>query len=217
MDLVAVKVGTKYTIESQPIIDGLEYVMKQKMANKEKPMVANICVGGPKFEPIDKAAAALVRAGVTLIASAGNGGFDACERSPARVASVLTVGASTKNDTVPDWSNHGKCMNMYGPGDLITSAWKKNDTHYKTVSGTSFAAPLVSGTAAMYLERTPSLSPGAVWRSLFKSSLYGVLKDVQGPRKTNILLNAADLLPRPCKYTRWWGPFICYFERLMFS
>ena len=142
------------------------------------------------------AAAALVEAGVLLIASAGNSATDACERSPGGVPSVITVGASTQNDTVPEWSNFGPCLNMHAPGDLIYGAWKKNDTHYKTVSGTSFAAPFVAGVAAMHLEKIPSLSPEGVWYSiLMQGTLYNVLKGVNS-RSPNRLINAAELLSR---------------------
>ena len=73
----------------------------------------------------------LVESGIPVIVAAGNDGTDACNSSPGRVKSVLTIGASCVGgdpefcggpaDAVASWSCFGPCVDLYAPGDLIVS------------------------------------------------------------------------------------------------
>ena len=56
-----------------------------------------------------------------MIAAAGNQGADACTKSPAHLASVITVGASTQNDRPWSGSNRGRCVDLWAPGKGISS------------------------------------------------------------------------------------------------
>lgn len=93
--------------------------------------------------------------------AAGNSSDDACYYSPARAPDALTVAASNQWDQHVAWfSNWGSCVDLYGPGEDITSAWIGGGTN--TIPGTSMASPHVAGAAALYLEGDPWASPYTV-------------------------------------------------------
>jgi len=100
---------------------------------------------------------------------------------------VITVGASdtgksvsTNDDTAAPWSAYGYTLDgfakpelaapgryMVGPVPTSATLYKERpdhivDTGYMELSGTSFAAPVVSGVAALILGKNPGLTPDQV-------------------------------------------------------
>ena len=75
---------------------------------------------------------------------------------------VLTVGSNQMNGAPSRFSNYGKCsVDLFAPGDQIYSTvpWgTEPKTCYKRLSGTSMAAPVVSGVAALIWSYFPDLS-----------------------------------------------------------
>jgi serine protease len=179
VSLVSVKVVTSpesgYPLELSRILAGLQYVMAQKSLNASKPMVINMSLTGERNKPLDAMIKKLLEVGVTVVAAAGNDGDNACRYSPAGTAGVITVGASDELDQVPWWSNNGTCVDVYAPGVNIISSRKRNDTHFGADEGTSMAAPMVAGAAALYLQITPTLTPAQVFTLIVKDSIKNVL------------------------------------------
>ena len=106
-----------------------------------------------------------------MIVAAGNdGGGNACNTSPASVPNAITVGAiDPTNDTRPTFSNIGSCLDLFAPGVNILSAWNTSNTATNTISGTSMAAPHVTGAAAFALQLNPLRTPADVWnKNTFK-------------------------------------------------
>lgn len=109
--------------------------------------IINMSVGGTATsqalsEAIDYAS----NKGVVLVAAAGNSG-SSTPSYPAAYPVVLAVAASDKSDQKPSFSNWGSWVDVAAPGTSILSLDKSGG--YITKTGTSMAAPHVSGIAAL--------------------------------------------------------------------
>lgn len=107
-----------------------------------------------------------IAAGVTVVAAAGNDGCD-CVSYPAHYADVIAVGASDTEDNRAYFSNYGASLDILAPGDgaIRTTYWSQaNQTSLYTThaSGTSLAAPLVSGMASLFIAAHPEAPPAEV-------------------------------------------------------
>ncbi|MER5772165.1 S8 family peptidase [Streptomyces sp. NPDC001985] len=155
------------------------------------PAVLNGSFGGfGRFLAMDSAAESLWDAGVLPVVSAGNDRADACDQNPANSPYAFTVAGADSRDHQYDrpghgGTNHGKCVQLYAPGEYIYSALP-NDS-YGTLSGTSMAAPHVTGTAALYKELNPKATAADVWRWLLDNATPGQV-DNPGPNTPNLLL-----------------------------
>jgi subtilisin len=134
---------------------------------------------------IHQAVCRLVASGVTVVAAAGNNGFNAANLKPASYDEVITVsaladtdgkpgglggalcyswGSYDKDDTFADFSNYGADVDLIAPGKCIFSTLPGN--RYGYVSGTSMAAPHVTGAVALYKSSRPLATPADVRTAL---------------------------------------------------
>jgi serine protease AprX len=152
-------------------------------------------------DPLDKAVEKLWFGGVTVVAAAGNygnpDGPSGVMFAPGNDPFVITVGAVDLDGTVkirdhdvPSWSAYGYTYDgfrkpeiaaagryMVGPVPATASLLAQKpenavSTGYMRLSGTSFAAPVVSGAAAQILARHPSWTPDQVKGALMKAARY---------------------------------------------
>ncbi len=150
-------------------VEGIDWVT----ANHISPAVANMSMGSSASLLMDFAVKGSIQAGVTYVVAAGNANTDACQYSPAREPSAITVGATDQTDTKATFSNYGSCVDLSAPGVGIMSAWAWNDTATLSTSGTSMAAPHVTGTVALYLEQNPDASPAQTTAALMGDATSG--------------------------------------------
>lgn len=159
--LIAVKVlGCGGSGTWAGVIDGVEWTSKSHNTRRRS-SVANMSLGGGVSAAVDAAVAGSIAQGVVYAVAAGNNGANACNYSPARVDTAITVGATTytrssnpavpSTDTRSSFSNFGVCVNIFAPGQNIKAAWIGSDTATSTISGTSMASPHVAGVAAVHI------------------------------------------------------------------
>ncbi|KAJ7552075.1 hypothetical protein O6H91_06G040800 [Diphasiastrum complanatum] len=139
--------------------------------------------------------------GVVAVAASGNFLQDACNYSPSRANSVISVGSSNVANTMSWFSNYGNCTTIFAPGELIASSYNGSDTDFATLSGTSMACPHVAGAAALYLGLNVDASPSEVRQIILDSSEPNAIGNVK-PSTTTKLLNVnmkdpiVDIHPR---------------------
>ena len=153
------------------VIAGMDWVAQ----NRVLPAVANMSLGGGASQATDDAVARMTAAGVTVVVAAGNSNDNACNYSPARAPSAITVGSTTSTDARSSFSSFGTCLDIFAPGSSITSAWYTSSTATNTISGTSMASPHVAGGAALYLAGNPTATPAQVTAALNASATAGVV------------------------------------------
>ncbi|KAF9522564.1 serine protease [Crepidotus variabilis] len=177
-NLIAVKViGDNGAGAWSDVISGLQYVKNQAAASG-RPSVVSMSLGGGAAQPLDDAVTSLTRAGVHVAVAAGNSNTDAGTSSPARVPSVVTVGASTITDARASFSSYGRVVDIFAPGQDVISTWNTNDKATNKLSGTSMATPHIAGLIAYVVARDGNGTPAAISTKLQSQALKGVLADI---------------------------------------
>jgi len=130
--------------------------------------VINMSFGSPSSSPaIEAAIKAARRAGVVLVASAGNEGND-LPHCPASLHGVLSVASVEADNTKSAYSSYGPSVALVSPGTGIRSTYW--DGGYATWSGTSFSAAFVSGAAALLCEVMPGNRDAKAGKVLTKTA-----------------------------------------------
>jgi subtilisin family serine protease len=108
--------------------------------------------------------------GAAVIAAAGNDGSKDARQYPAAEGAygLLPVTASTAQRRLAAFANFGSWVDVAAPGEGITSTMAGGG--YATWSGTSMAAPLAAGVAALVKAREPGLSAKELVRRLERNS-----------------------------------------------
>lgn len=106
-----------------------------------------------------------------IVAAAGNDGVNINQNPfyPACYSTVIGVSSTGQSNAASTFSNKGSdCVNVAAPGESIYSTLYSDDptynftTDYGTMSGTSMAAPVVSGLVGLLLEHEPTLTTAQV-------------------------------------------------------
>lgn len=149
--------------------NALDAILARATANPNVTRIVNTSWFVDENAWLERKFQALLDAGVTVVASAGNTGIDIATTTPAGMTGVLTVGAIDKfdipsgfNSIAPSDSglttNYGLMLDIFAPGDGVVVA--RNDGTYAINSGTSYSAGYVSGvaaqTAALFENATPN-------------------------------------------------------------
>jgi hypothetical protein len=137
------------------------------------PGVINLSLGGGANSAVDSAIADATAAGLIVVVAAGNDSADACNYSPARAPSAITIGATDKTDARAYYSNTGSCVDLYAPGSSITSAGIAGSTSTATMSGTSMASPHIAGLAARLMQAQPGITASGIRDRLTANATTG--------------------------------------------
>ena len=157
------------------IIAGLERVYTVAQAGQLNLVSVNMSLGEGSFstvcdtEPYKPSIDNLRSIGIASVVASGNS-FSGTEiGSPACVSSAVSVGSTSKTDQVSYFSNIAPFLSLLAPGESITSSVPGGG--YQAMSGTSMAAPHVTGTWAVIRQGAPSADVGAILSALRQTGL----------------------------------------------
>lgn len=137
-------------------------------------------------------------AGLIMVAAAGNDAENHKMQYPAKYAETIAVTSSNMVNSLSSYSSYGEGVDVIAPGEQIISTW--NDGAYKVLSGTSMAAPHVTGAIAQILNKWGDLSPVQVKQHLKSTASRLPLRtDQQGAGLINVAA-ALKLNPRVSQY-----------------
>lgn len=172
VDLVSVRVlDCNNSGTYSGVIAGVDWIT----ANASGVSIVNMSLGGGGSLALDSAVENSIASGITYVVSAGNSTADACNFSPARTPSAITVGATQSDDSRADYSNYGSCIDVFAPGSEITSAYIGSNTATTQMWGTSMATPHVTGTVALYLQNSPDATPGEVESFIISNATQNIV------------------------------------------
>ncbi len=187
--------------------------------------VINLSLGGPDRDPVlDKACAYAFSKGAVVVAAAGNSYQWGNEvQYPAASPNVLAVASVDRTGNPSFFSNTGPHIDLAAPGEAVWAAAPGGG--YTVDSGTSFAAPHVSGALALVLATNPKLTSAqasAVVKTTAADDISGNGRDDQlgqgilradravtaakasgaRPAYTNLRLKRFNARPEPAKRGR---------------
>jgi subtilisin family serine protease len=136
-------------------------------------------------------------AGILFVAAAGNNGSDNDKRAhyPSNydLPNVVSVAALDRNDQLASFSNWGlKKVHVAAPGKDIRSTWLGDA--YRDASGTSMAAPQVSGVAALIVANEPNITVAKLKEKLLSS--VDKLDSLSGKIASGGRINAAKAVEK---------------------
>ena len=161
------------------ILDSLLWAVGVPVAgvppNPNPARVINLSLGGVGSCPqsFQDAINTALAQGAVIVVSAGNDSEDVLNSAPANCSGVITIGASTRQGDITQYSNFGRRIDLSAPGgdgqlaDWILSTGNDGvagpaTPDYEFAVGTSFSAPYVSATASLMIARNPNLTPGRI-------------------------------------------------------
>lgn len=161
--------GLDYTANLKDLGMAIDAIVARASADPLVTRVVNMSWGIARSAWLDAKVQSLLDMGITVVCAAGNQGISVEDISPAGLDTVITVGSIDKYDIPSGFNNispsdaglttgHGLSLDIFAPGENVYIA-KNVDNAYKLASGTSFAAPLISGiaveVAALYENMVP--------------------------------------------------------------
>lgn len=136
------------------LAEGIEWAIKGPdgtVGTDDDAEVISMSLGGTaKSDEVEAACQKAYDLDIVLVAAAGNEGDDGV-LYPAKFSTVIAVGATAEDDSVPSWSSKGPEVELGAPGVNVLSTVPRD--RYESYSGTSMACPHVSGTVGLMIAK----------------------------------------------------------------
>jgi subtilisin family serine protease len=176
-------------------VAAVNYATMMKSRGVNIPITSNSWGGGGASAALKSAIEAGGSAGILFVAAAGNSASnnDSTPAYPASYdsAAIVAVAATDRRDAMASFSNFGSTsVDLGAPGASIVSTVP--DSTYASYSGTSMAAPHVSGVAALAVSVDPTLTVSQLKEALLAS--VDRIPSLAGRTVTGGRLNAAKTL-----------------------
>ena len=169
-------------------VAAIDWMLGQHPSNVRA--VANFSVSSDQPSSyINEAITRVTNRGIVAVVAAGNASANACNSSPAGTPSAITVAASTSADRQASFSNYGSCVDLYAPGESIRSSVYYSNNAYANWSGTSMAAPHVTGAAAILLQDNPGMNVAQITSTLVGNATTGVIVNPTTGTPNRLLYN----------------------------
>lgn len=146
-------------------------------ANTRPAKVLNLSLGGGGPCSVDEQVAVdtAIARGATVVVAAGNESADVSTSSPANCEGVVAVAATGRSGALAGFSNYGSAVTLGAPGVDIYSTANNGTTiattpSYPAYSGTSMAAPHVSGVVALMQSAAPRLRTPAHIKTMLQET-----------------------------------------------
>ncbi|MGH1468263.1 MAG: S8 family peptidase [Bdellovibrionales bacterium] len=188
IQIMALKAGSSMGLELGAIVKGINYAVENGAD------IINMSFGGPRQSAIVKASIQKAsEAGVLVVAASGNGDQrglgvdnDDVPQFPASydLPNILAVGSAKADGSLTQYSNYGKTqVDLVAVGghadrfertaNLLKSVYLVNPNNILTqpMAGTSMAAPVIAGIAALAMSESPNLDPSQVRQLLMKTGI----------------------------------------------
>jgi subtilisin family serine protease len=155
-------------------------------------------------QALSNAVLAVRNAGIILVAAAGNSSAN-LDVSPVYPAcypfdNIISVGFSTRADTLAAASSYGATnVDLVAPGEQIYSTFGATDNFYFAQSGSSFAAPFVSGACALLWAKYPTETHQEIIARVLNG--VDVIPSLAGKCVTGGRLNLRKTLSPPIQLT----------------
>ena len=192
VQIMACKCFDQFGIGSiSSVINGMDY------AKTNGARIINASWGFTNSLALSNAVYSLRDSNIIVVAACGNSAAD-IDLNPTYPASyhfdnVVTVASITRSNTLATSSNFGaNDVDLAAPGEGIYSTFAATDNFYYTQSGTSFAAPYVSGACALLMAQYPSDTPQEIISRLLNST--DSLSSLAGKCRTAGCLNLRKAL-----------------------
>ena len=138
-------------------------------------------------EALDEAVIDAIDAGVTVVAAAGNYSTNTAQLSPAHLTypGFLVIGAVEADGSIASYSNYGESVDLFTYGTGISCCSKSGG--YTKATGTSMAAPHITGLSALLILSHQGIHPNAIETRIKNATLQ--LAEIKIPDLIRIIPN----------------------------
>jgi len=173
-------------------IEAINYVIDRKKAGVNVRVISASWGSTSKSKALEDVIRKAGEEGILFVAAAGNDSSNNDKRphypSNYNLPNVISVAALDRNDDLAKFSNYGeKTVHIAAPGKDIVSTWLGQA--YREASGTSMAAPQISGVAGLILSMNPKISVEKLREKILKS--VDKLDSLKGKIESGGRINAA--------------------------